>query len=475
MTALLRFFISQCMEFRFAIIFLFVYYIRPQDWIPSLVGANIIKPIILGWFISILSTRSRSVLPGLLRSPHDWLMLIYYAYVVWTGPTIKGMIMAFLPTVSFYFLTLHSLTTWDLVLKFLRFWNLMLLSVAAIAVLSLYGVDFTGAKDMTEIFYGRLCIGTWLHNNPNSLGHSVVVAIPLSYLLFFWKGTVMGRAVYFPLAALLAGYCTYMTQSKGSFLVGAGLVVLLFVTGRPRVVQIFAISTAATLGLSALSFLPRMQEMSSLGENEGVQGRLMAWEMARNIVHQDGTGEGWRQFVAWVQWEGESFIKATHSSYVQIGGDLGIYGIFIFIAGLWCVMHTALTIYPYTREDDVRERCRRCVVVMLAGYVVSSWMINREYHAEYFLLIAVAAAMHRLSRAEQLSRAAEQSDQESAGPALTSVDGSFNAPPPADTPEKVVKPLVSPVWNRFGLLDIGVCSFLTWSVLYVWDYVLKTL
>ena len=467
------------MDLRLALLFLFLYFIRPQDWVQALIGVNVVRPLMMAWMLVLFTRRERSPLPGLLRTPHDWVLLSYFVYVVWNAPDSQATFSAFFPLLVFYVLTVQSLTDWDKVWKYLKMWNWMILCIAAMAVGSIYGVDLTGAVDATIKNAGRLAIGTWLCNNPNSLAHTVIVAIPASYCLFFWKGGVGARLVLFPLCATLAGACAYFTESKGSFLVAGCLLVMVFVIGRPIGVKALALAAAATMGVSALNFLPRMEQMGNLRSDEGVQGRLMAWELARTARDKTTTGEGWRQFSAMITWEGETIPKATHSSYVQVGADLGLYGLFLFILALWCAIHTLLSAHRFTREDDIRERCRRMAMILVIAYSVSSWMINREYHTEYFLIIAVAAAIHRLCQAE-ITLAGEESvearDEEEA-PNLTLgsqfKDGRVIPQLTIQTDEADQAP--SKFWASLGMLDLVATSALTWGVLVVWDYVLTSL
>lgn len=481
------------MEFFFAVFFLLFYYLRPQDWVPGLVGANLIKPIIAAWLVVLVTNRSKaSPMPGLLRTPHDWIILIYWGYVVYTAPDASAALTGFLPLVAFYALTVQSVNSWDRLLRYLSWWNIALVIVAALALLSLIGIDLTGAKDVTARFADRLSLGTWLHNNPNSLGHSIVVVIPVSYFLFFWRKGAASRLFLFPLLAGVAYYCVYKTESKGAFLVGGILVALIFVVGRPKFVQSLAIITAVTLGVSALSFLPRMAQMSNLRADEGVQGRLMAWEIARGVTRKSATGEGWMQFQAFINWkEGNRMIydipKATHASYVQVGADLGKYGLLIYLAGLWTAIHTLMRFRP---ASEIEDRCRRILIVLIAANLISGWMINRQYHTEYFLLIAATASLHRLRKGTELSLAAESRESKSAEQeAETSETDEITPPeserghaPPASQAApafstKVVSSFknLKPLWNRLGVVDVAVCAALTWLTFWTWDYILQNL
>lgn len=503
------------MEFRAAVFFLFLYYIRPQDWITGLAGFNIMRPMILIWAVGLHGSHQRSLYPGVLRTPHDWVMLAYWGWVVWTAPDGQGTLTAFLSLVVFYAFTVQSLTSWDRVLVYLKAWNYAILGVALLAVASLYKIDFTGAIEMTEMNEGRLAIGTWMHNNPNALGHSVAVVVPLSFLLYFWRSGLVGKMVIFPLQSALALYCIYETQSKGAFLVTAALMVMIFVIGRPLPVKIFVLALAVSLGVSALSFLPRMSDMNNLRSEAGVQGRLMAWELAKSAMERSPAG--WKQFVAYINWFGLTEKKATHSSYVQVGADLGVNGLFIYLLALWASIRTTLQIHRFTVENDDKERCRRASMVLIIAYAVSSWMINREYHTEYFLLIAVAAAMHRLHKAEETAADAAhlgspKTDSAQgkpsrkvplvaegipipALPTLAGWSGSLVRPSthhsrpttvlaavrevqtvePVPPVQAELLPSPRKMWNRIGFLDLAAGAGLTWLVLYIWEYILKSL
>lgn len=465
-------------SYRMAILFLALYYIRPQDWLPGMAGFNIIRPIMLMWGVALMAGGLNSPLHGFFRTPHDWGMAIFYGYIVWNAPGEAGAGMGMFSLVVFYYLTTQSLTTWDQLLGYLRAWTFLLIIIALLGVLQTMGVDITGGKDVTEYGRGRLALGTWTCNNPNALGHTVAAAMPLSYIILFWRARPFSRIVLFPAAIALIVMCAWETQSKGAFLVGAGLSVLVFVVGRPKWVQIIVLTSAMTAGVGALSFMPRMESMGSLRTEEGVMGRLMAWELARQSIDGNTTGKGWRQFEAWITFrEGNTIItepKSTHSSYIQIGADLGKPGIYLWVLILFC---TFRSVAFYKAENEIEERCRRSILLILTAYMVSSWMINREYHTEYYLIAAIGAAFHRLVIAKAMRPAPEPAPGDDADTVPKDFDWKLPAYEnaswlsPADTPVTVTRKLwLSLDWKDYLAAAVG-----TWLVLYIWDYVLRNL
>ena len=464
-------------SFRFAVLFLAIYYIRPQDWVPGLAGFNIVRPIMLLWALSLMIERSRSPLQGWLRTPHDWAMLSLYSYIVWYAPSGAGATMGMLSLVVFYFLTTHALSTWNRVLAYLKMWNVMLLILAAFGVLLTLGLDITKGQEMTDYYQGRISLGTWMANNPNALGHTVVVAIPLSFLLYFWRGSATGRFIIFPLCVALVGWCAWETESKGAFLVGGVLTMLLFVVGRPRWVQIVVIVVSLSVGMGALKFLPRMEKMGDLRSDDGVQGRLMAWEMAQTAMEQNPTGVGWKQFIALVDWQEGNYWhyadpKSTHSSVVQIGADLGKYGLFIWLLVLWTGLRTLIFLKA---RNDTEERCRRAVMLMLTAYLISGWMINREYHTEYYLLVALAAAIHRLNIARSLESLPYETENAPANLPWSVPTLNYMHQSEDDTERSRTGSKSRRLWNKINWVDITMGVLATWAVIEIWDYVLKNL
>jgi hypothetical protein len=238
-----------------------------------------------------------------------------------------------------------------------------------------------------------------------------------------------------------------------------------------------------------------MGELDSSKTDEAIQGRVMAFQFGMDALKDRVGGLGFPNFESSFK-NRYGFAKAPHSSYVRVGGELGLVGLFLFV-GILC---TCLrTVYFARTVDDEEERVRRTLFVMLLSYMVSSWMVGWSDRATFFLIAGAISAFHRqlIERQESeviiipelqksvaaFSRAARpttaDSPQATIGfpqPGLlpsggvTTVNGVKTA---AD--DDAVRPWYGIRWNRVGLLDIIFMVLMTGVILYVWHYMIRTM
>lgn len=378
------------MDFRACIIFLALYFLRPQDWITPLAGMSIVKPLMLVAIFATINRKEGFRVSEILKSPVDWIMGAFFGYVIITAAAPIAMFKGISNLGAFFVVTTLALTGQERLVKYLRWWTFFLVMIATLGNLQVLGLDITHGKEMTERFFGRLSLGTWMHNNPNALGHSVIAAIPLLYFILIWRRPGPSR-VWGCMVISWCAWCVYSTQSKGSYLSGFVTLVGSQIFGRPKIVQIMVLALSVTFGAAAMTQLPRMGEMSH--KEAGIQGRLIVWNIAYNNMRLNRFGVGWGKFNAEFQWEKEWVKKAPHSSYVMIGATLGYPGLWLYIA----VFYTMLRVVFAARARDYEEeRIRRILFVLIFSFMLSNWMIDRAYHTEFFLTAAVVSAYYRL-------------------------------------------------------------------------------
>lgn len=380
------------MDFACIILFLFIYYLKPQEWTSLLASVRFVQLTMIASLISLFMRERSLKLRDFFRTPHDWAMLLFFGWVVIASPTPVDTFKEFLNRLVFYVVTLHTLVSWERIKRYLGWWTGVMVGVAALALVSEYIIDPLGSRDITHgIMKDRLVLNISMVNNPNALGHTVVAAIPMLYFFCIWKRPLFMKEVGLVLLAIPFG-CVYLTYSKGAYLAGAITVVATLLFGRPKIVQGVILAIVLIGGITAVQSLPRMNELQKTKTDEAIQGRIIAFTYGRQYYSTLNQGVGQGQFINSLLRD-HNYYKAAHSTYVQTGAELGRTGMFLFLLVLWTGARTLLTAKTHNEEQ---ERIRRILFVLLLAYCVSGWMVDFAYRAHFFMFMAAIAAFHRL-------------------------------------------------------------------------------
>jgi hypothetical protein len=386
------------MDFVGIVIFAIFLYVRPQEMFGFL---EALRPAFLSLAITGLGLFIR---PGgvnlkqIIRTPQDWMMAAYFIYILfWTPGSFGDLWSELYPYIGFYFLVVLALTNFERIYQYLWWWCGCVLFIAVLALLSLIGIDPLGSAGTTAGSLGRLTLNLSLFSNPNALGHSVIVAVPLLYFLTFWKRPIFikevgGFLMIFPLL------CALFTQSKGAFMSGFAAILATFTFGKPKWIQVLIVAGAFTFGLGGLQLLPRFDEVQIGGgggrRDEAISGRLDAFEFGKWAFEHYEYGVGFKRFYPeFIRKEGELKARASHSSFNQVQAEFGFWGLLIFSGILYTCFHS---LGRAKTADDNEERVRRMLLCMLMTYFVSSWLIDFGFRAAFFVMVAMVSAFHRI-------------------------------------------------------------------------------
>jgi len=398
------------MDFGILIVFLALYYLRPQEWYEPF---NNLHPVELLSFLAFWSMFGIKKLKprDLLRTPVDWMVLGYFVTTLISGFQFMKNIGYIEAVLLFYFLAACSLDSIPRLKTFLKWWCWFILIIAALAVASDYGFDPLGSNAVSEqIMKGRLILNLSVFDNPNSLAHGVIPAVPLLYYLLFWRRIFMKAGL---LLMAIPLYCIYLTQSKGAILCGFATLLATLTFGRSKVSQVIIIILAIGLGYGALYKLPRMTELNHTKSDAAIQGRVAALSYGMEAMRSHFFGIGFGNFpemfyhygpvekIRVLRHEGKHsqdiyvsrhYMKATHGSYNQTGAEFGYPGLFFFVSIMYCCIRTLLLVKS---QDDDEERIRRVLFAMVIAYAVSSWMVDFCYRPTFFMFVAAISAFHR--------------------------------------------------------------------------------
>ncbi len=501
------------MDLFVVIVFLILYYLRPQEWPIGLGEVQFVRMTMLAGLAS-LSLRARGFqLRDLFRTPHDWAVLAFWLWIVLSSPTPWATFKESVNLYVFYVVIVQTLYSVPRLNVFVGWWTFLIAAVAGLAVLSLYGIDPLDSLEITTLsMKDRLVLNLSIFNNPNALGHSVVPAIPLLYYFCIWKKPIALRALGAALMVLVA-YCIFLTVSKGAFIAGAATILATLTFGRPKAVQTAIIAAAVMFGGSLLYMLPRMQELDKAKTDDAIQGRVIAFTHGYKMMTTTNHGvgfHGWQpSFLAGhyrfkQKHTGKDAIKkpepiiykAPHSSYVCIGAELGYPGFFLFFGILYCCLRTLLTARTSTPDE---ERVRRILFVLILSYMVSSWMVDFEYRPTFFMFAAATAALHRHLLGLHSENDREQRETTARAlqphvpawrarlvpqPALTAALAQMGVPAAVMTleplpdeerePAAAAQPAarIASAWNRIGWVDVALAFAMTYAAVRYWSYLL---
>ena len=171
------------MDFVSVILFLVIYYIRPHEWIHPLAILQPVKLVMAFALVAMFTRRGGVTLRDMFRTPHDWMMLFYFLWIVGSSGSVFETVKNSYSLYIFYLVAVQAFTSTERIQRFLNWWAIMILIVAGMAVMSEYGFDLTGSYDITHnIMKDRLVLNTSIFDNPNALGHSITPVVMMLYL-----------------------------------------------------------------------------------------------------------------------------------------------------------------------------------------------------------------------------------------------------------------------------------------------------
>jgi O-antigen ligase len=388
------------MDFATAILVLVAYLLRLHQLIP---GGEwfFAQKYLMAASIAAMVFRGRGfVWRDLVKTPLDWAMVIYCGFIVFHEvehwETFKEVIKLFL----FFAVTVQALCNSRRLFLYMCIWAGCIMVLALVTLDSAFGLDFTDSQSLLPLYEQRQCLNLSIYNNPNALGHTLALGFPMFYYAFFSRRRAGLRLLSVVFWGAVAA-AIYLTESKGAFLVGGGLLCLVFWVGRPWIARVLMIILIASVGVGAFLSLPRMesiQSSSAVARDEGIWGRLAVWNVAMENLQSDGSGVGWKNFnpyISYVDPLGKVIVfqKGPHNSYVAVVAELGYIGLFLYLLVLAVCLRIVVQLGPLNEDQ---ERAKMLLVMVLLGYAVSGWLIERPYHVEYFFIAGACAAFQRL-------------------------------------------------------------------------------
>ena len=487
------------MDFTTVIGFLLLYFIRPQEWIDLIYDWPIVKYLMILAILAMLYAHRGFRFKDYFKTPHDWFMITYVAWVIYTAKNFSMVFSEVRNLYLFYVVIVQAVNTRERLGKFAAWWAWLTFTVAALAVASEFGVDPTGAYDITHGLFmkGRLVLNTTIFNNPNALAHGTFACIPMLYYLYIWRRPVFLQEVIAIILSIPA-YAIYLTQSRGGYMASLASTFISLLFGRPKILQLLFFSAMLIIIPPLMKSIRHMERPDDRGMEAGVQGRRMAFRFGLSVIRTSHfRGLGFRQFTNYSPWKIEirsgkpykiSRI-APHSAINCIGAEQGRVGLYLWLGIWYCCLRTLLM---SRCNDEANERYRRFLLATVVAFLFSAWFIDIAYRGTFFIITGAVAAFHRIVRLQLLApESASLADriQQSAhlpspvtphpnvqGPSVwvhpqpSSEMKTYHQQSATFSTFSIPSLFAKKIWNRFGIMDIGLVAIMTYVSIRIWEY-----
>jgi putative inorganic carbon (HCO3(-)) transporter len=375
--------------------------IRPQDYLPGLVGVPLL-PVVLGlaFLLWLASARKTFSAPQFLILP-VFLLALMMSEVAngWSGGAL-AQAAKFGPNVIAFFVlsTAVAVSRKRVVITFAVF------SLCAI-VLALHGIDqFNNGIGWTGMGMSedRRIQYVGIFNDPNDLGLLFVSALPMAFYLSARGGFFLGRVFLLSGAALLL-YGVYLTNSRGALLA----VIFIFAVYLSLKRGLLTAGVLSAAGTALLLMLPtRAQDIDP--DEESAFGRVDAWyEGLHMFLKHPFFGVGAGNFTDY------NYLTA-HNSFVLVLAETGLFGYITWLTfvgfSFWMMIRVlrykplassvviasdqpvklGLPLKGNVSEDwDSERNVGITLLLSLCGMFEAAFFLSRSYMIVMYLLIAV--------------------------------------------------------------------------------------
>ncbi len=239
----------------------------------------------------------------------------------------------------------------------------------------------------------------WMMGDSNYFAISTLLGIPLAFCLLLEGRDRAER--WFCLGALAIMFpASILSASRGGFL---GLLAALFWViwhskRRARNLAVAAILLMPLLLLTPSSPMRRLVH-PNYSDDEAVSNRTTVWKAARAMIAAHpvaGIGLGnFKTLVTRYETTGTPVISIAHNSYLEIGSELGLPGLALFVAILWFSLRS----YARARRNALRQGSAFLygsslgLEAGLLGCCLAIGFVSGQYQKLFWLAVFLSVSM----------------------------------------------------------------------------------
>lgn len=271
--------------------------------------------------------------------------------------------------------------------------------------------------------------GGMIYYDANDFALLLVVTIPIAMFFLRKRAGIGSRLLAFAVIAL-ASFTLIKTGSRGGFLgyvIAMGYILLRYQAVSASLRLGAVVFGVATMSLFASDFyVERMRTLLNPSEDYNVTdpsaGRMGIWKRGFGYMRQRPIlGVGVKQF-SFAEGNLSTIAKnradagvgfrwsAPHSTFVQIGAELGFTGLFFFLAAFFCSFRglNAVKWSPLVRDGPRSDEAALAQAIMgsLIAFCVSGAFLSHGYSAIVYMLLGMAIGIEKLFLTPPVTQAA---------------------------------------------------------------------
>jgi O-antigen ligase len=383
----------------FAGLYLFValVYLRPYEWSPSLMFLSTSTFWVAAMTLLIFVLTQLGLENKLTARPREVnLVLLLGLAGLLAVPLALDRLVAWNALLDYWKVILMFIVMVNVVRTERRLRALIWLALISSVVVSVSAVNdyrtgnlLLGLNERIEGTLGNL------FQNPNDLALFLNTMIPIAFAMLLGKRALTKKLLYLALVLLfVAG--VVCTTSRGGF-IGLGCVVTVFAWKMTKKYRIFVggLALAMILGLGVFGpgglttrLMKGSDDASTVTRKDDLKRSLFL--MARHPLF----GLGMNNYIFY-----SNSAHATHNAYTQIGAEMGIPALIVYILFLVTPLRRLSKIRRNWDEADDRKHLRYLclgIETAIVGYMVTSFFLSVAYLWYAYFLVGYAVTLRRL-------------------------------------------------------------------------------
>lgn len=292
--------------------------------------------------------------------------------------------------------------------------------IHAVVVMLCLGLGFHGLIDgLKFLSSGGVHIVRGFIKFGDNNHFAVILVLVIPFLLYLSR---YSNSKLFRLAALFAAFTNIAaiigTHSRGGLVALLATSAWLIIVTRQRLagIALFTGGLALVVALAPSNWTARMETIQTADQDSSFMSRVEAWQVSSAIALSNPLTGGGLHAVqmqsVWEQFRGSKGLlpfvdvgfvsdrlRAAHSIYFEVLGDMGFIGFFLFVAilvnGIWNSRRIGELVKGREQEFEWAIDLSRALTAVIFGFLVGGLTVSLAYSEVIYMVIMLTEVLRR--------------------------------------------------------------------------------